>query len=291
MNVNHFIKVIGICALFIALVAPFSFLKPTKITASTPVDKPVELVVEEKVIEQPLHNVVIPDFAVIRDIKTKKREFFEFIYPAIEQENNNLLALRAEVFTMLAALSLEENLLPEQLILLTRLIRKYKVSSKYSPLQQLDELLLRIDIVPSELILVQAANESAWGTSRFAKIGLNFFGMWCYKKGCGMVPGGRDEGARHEVAAFDSVEHAVQRYLHNINTNHAYTVFRTIRGQLRTQEQPLSPQILATGLLRYSIRGTDYVLEITEMIRHNQVYFDDILSKPIESSIEKPMTL
>ncbi|NQZ21751.1 MAG: glucosaminidase domain-containing protein [Colwellia sp.] len=291
MKLHHFFKTIVIGALFIALIAPFSFLKPTIKPPIAVVEKPVAPVVAKKVIEQPLHNVVLPNFAVIRDVKEKKRQFFEFIYPAIEQQNNNLLALRAEVFTMLAALSLEENLLPEQLALLTRLIKKYKVSTKYSPLQQLDELLLRIDIVPSELILVQAANESAWGTSRFAKIGLNFFGMWCYKKGCGMVPGGRDEGARHEVAAFNSVEHGVQRYLHNINTNHAYTVFRTIRGQLRTQEQPLSPQILATGLLRYSIRGTDYVLEITEMIRHNQVYFDDILSKPLEISMEKPMTL
>jgi len=291
MNLHNLIKVIAISALFIALIAPFSFLKPAIKLPNIIADKQVQPILEEKIIEKPLHNVVLPDFAVIRDVKAKKRQFFEYIYPAIEQENNHILELRAEVFTMLEVLSLEESLLPEQLSLLARLIRKYKVSTKYSPLQQLDELLLRIDIVPSELVLVQAANESAWGTSRFAKIGLNFFGMWCYKKGCGMVPGGRDEGARHEVAAFDSVEHAVQRYLHNINTNRAYTVFRTIRGQLRTQEQPLSPQILATGLLRYSIRGTDYVLEITEMIRHNQMYFDEILPKPIDKSMEKAMTM
>jgi len=125
------------------------------------------------------------------------------------------------------------------------------------------------------LVLVQAANESAWGTSRFARIGLNFFGIWCYKKGCGMVPKGRDKGLKHEVAAFDSVEQAVSHYLLNINTNAAYVVFRTIRAQLHQQNQPLSAQILATGLLPYSQRGTDYVLEISDMIRHNQVYFDE----------------
>ena len=94
-----------------------------------------------------------------------------------------------------------------------------------------------------------------------------------------MVPNGRDTGAKHEVAAFNSLDHAVKRYLHNINTNNAYSVLRTIRGQLRAQGQPLSPQVLATGLLRYSIRGTDYVLEITEMIRHNQMFFDELLLK------------
>jgi Bax protein len=237
------------------------------------------VVVKEKVVEQPLHDVNIPNFSSIRDVKAKKRQFFQYIYPAIVKENGNLLALRLEVLTMIEVLFLEENLLDEQQALLDRLIKKYKVSKKYSLLQQLNELRLRIDVVPIELALVQAANESAWGTSRFARIGLNFFGMWCYKKGCGMVPSGRDTGAKHEVAAFNSVEHGVQRYLHNINTNHAYGVFRTIRGQLRAQKQPLSPQILATGLMRYSIRGTDYVLEITEMIRHNKTYFDNIRAK------------
>jgi Bax protein len=120
---------------------------------------------------------------------------------------------------------------------------------------------------------VQAANESAWGTSRFARIGLNFFGVWCYRKGCGMVPGSRNTGAKHEVAAYSSISLGVARYLHNINTNGAYTVFRSIRGQLRDQNQPLAPEILATGLIRYSQRGIDYVLELTDMIRHNQHYF------------------
>jgi Bax protein len=280
MKNQYFIKMVLLSATIIALVAPFTFLKPKqKLPPVVVVVEKAVPVVKEKIVEQPLHNVKIPDFASIRDIKTKKRKFFKYIYPAIVKENNNLRALRAEVSTMIEALFLEENLLEEQQALLNSLIKKYKVSKKYSPLQQLNELLLRIDVVPLELVLVQAANESAWGTSRFAKIGLNFFGMWCYKKGCGMVPGGRDVGAKHEVAAFNSVQHGVQSYLHNINTNHAYGVFRTIRGQLRSQEQPLSPQVLATGLLRYSIRGTDYVLEITEMIRHNQVYFDEILAK------------
>lgn len=286
MKIQYFIKLVIFSALIIALIAPFTFMKPAHTiipVVVVKVEKVVNIapVMKIKVVERPLHNVKIPDFASIRDVKTKKREFFQYIYPAIEQENKKLLQIRADVAVMIEALFLEENLLDEQQVLLNSLIKEYKVSKKHSPLQQLNELLLRVDVVPIELVLVQAANESAWGTSRFAKIGLNFFGMWCYKKGCGMVPGGRDTGAKHEVAAFSSLEHGVKRYLHNINTNNAYSVFRTIRGQLRAQEQPLSPQILATGLLRYSIRGTDYVLEITEMIRHNQVYFDELMVKPI----------
>ncbi|MFT6900233.1 MAG: Bax protein [Colwellia sp.] len=281
MKIQTIFKMLFISVLVIGLVAPFTFLKPTLTPTPLVVNKVVPVVVvKEKIVEQPLHDVNLPNFASIYDVKVKKRQFFQYIYPAIAKENKNLLALRLEVLTMIEVLFLEDNLVDGQQALLDRLIKKYKVNKKHSALQQLNELLLRVDVVPIELALVQAANESAWGTSRFARIGLNFFGMWCYKKGCGMVPRGRDTGAKHEVAAFNSVEHGVQRYLHNINTNHAYGVFRTIRGQLRAQKQPLSPQILATGLMRYSIRGTDYVLEITEMIRHNKTYFDNIRVKP-----------
>ena len=88
-----------------------------------------------------------------------------------------------------------------------------------------------------------------------------------------MVPSSRNSGAAHEVAAYSSVKQGVERYLHNINTHRAYSVFRVIRGQLREQNQPLVPEILATGLTAYSERGADYVLELTEMIRHNRPYF------------------
>ena len=226
-----------------------------------------------KKVEQPLHDVKLPNFAKIRDVKEKKRQFFAFIKPAVFAENNRILTLRVEIERLIAQLTLEQPFSEQDLALVDSLIEKYKVSKKFSLLRQLYELQVKVDIIPPALILVQAANESAWGTSRFARIGLNFFGVWCYKKGCGMVPGSRNTGAKHEVAAYSSIKQGVARYLHNINTNSAYTVFRTIRSQLREQNQPLAPEILATGLIPYSERGTDYVLELTEMIRHNRKYF------------------
>ena len=138
---------------------------------------------------------------------------------------------------------------------------------------KLNRLLNKIDIVPIPLTLVQAANESAWGTSRFSRVGLNFFGIWCFKKGCGMVPNGRDFDADHEVEAFQSVDDAIRRYTFNINTNRAYRVFRKIRKQYRDDNLPLSSEALAEGLTHYSERGDEYVNELIEMIRHNQHYF------------------
>ncbi len=71
---------------------------------------------------------------------------------------------------------------------------------------------------------------------------------------------------------FKSLDAAVARYFHNLNSNNAYRVFRTIRFELRAQDQPLNPEVLATGLLPYSERGADYVIDITKMLRQNQQY-------------------
>ncbi|WP_448549973.1 glucosaminidase domain-containing protein [Thalassotalea fusca] len=263
--------VVALCA--VALLWPFYYQDDNLPPDLTSAHKPTPS--KKAVPEKPLHNVKLPNFAKIRDIPTKKRTFFEFLKPAVVAENNAIRQLRQQILEIQEVASLDQALSQPQEQLLAELVKKYKVNKRFSQMRQIDELLVRVDIIPSALILVQAANESAWGTSRFARIGLNFFGMWCFKKGCGMVPNGRDTGAKHEVAAYSSVKHAVQRYVHNINTNNAYMVFRSIRAQLREQELPLSPQVLATGLLPYSERGTDYVLEISAMIRQNQKYLSN----------------
>jgi len=279
--INRITTSVLLFGFIVALVAPFTFLKPKPISTSdkdvtsksqqdSSKTKPVTVV---KKPEKPLHSVTLPDFAKIYDIPTKKKRFFDFLRPAITKHNQELLNTRAKLEYWMEQTSLELGLTESEQTELALLAKQYRVSKQSSTLQKLDELLVKIDIIPESLVLVQAANESAWGTSRFARIGLNFFGIWCYKPKCGMVPNGRNEGAKHEVAAFQSVDDAVNGYFKNINTHNAYRVFRSIRSQLREHNQPLDAEILATGLLPYSERGAHYVLDITDMLRHNQRYF------------------
>ncbi len=264
--------------LLVFLVAPFTFLKPKfiKQTLTDSTGKITEKAAQrfriKKVFEKPLHDVFLPDFAAIRDVKSKKKKFFDFIRPAVVRQNNAIFATRAKLNIWLEQVSLGLPLSMQEYHKLNALVKRYRVNKDASPLTQLNELLVRVDVVPMPLVLVQAANESAWGTSRFSRIGLNFFGIWCYQQGCGMVPGNRDTGAKHEVAAFKSLDEAVVHYFYNINSHNAYRVFRAIRFELRSKNQPLNPEILATGLLAYSERGADYVMDITKMLRHNQEY-------------------
>ncbi|OUX34142.1 MAG: hypothetical protein CBE20_02230, partial [Gammaproteobacteria bacterium TMED260] len=134
-----------------------------------------------------------------------------------------------------------------------------------------NELYLRVDKVPVSLALAQAANESAWGTSRFARQGNNIFGQWCYEKGCGLVPRRRPSGATHEVKKFDSIQESVNAYINNINTHPSYGYLRELRARMRDQNRPLDSLGLAVGLGSYSQRGDNYVDEVQNLIMQNQL--------------------
>ncbi len=264
-----FVIVIGILFV-VALIRPFT----QKTVDSDELKRKEDQAIPTKPdIEKPLHNVDLPDFAAIKDVREKKKAFFAFLRPAIEQENQKLLSLRQQLIEWQGMLAAGDSLSTSEMTSVKSIAKRYKINSKAAPDVLLQRMIDQIDIVPLELVLVQAANESAWGSSRFARIGLNFFGIWCYQKGCGMVPSGRDAGLKHEVAAFDSVNEAVGHYLYNINTNGAYKALRETRRQLRKENLPLDSAIIATGLLAYSERGSDYIIEITEMLRHNARYF------------------
>jgi Bax protein len=132
-------------------------------------------------------------------------------------------------------------------------------------------LLRRVDVIPPSLVLAQAANESAWGTSRFAQEGYNLFGQWCYQAGCGLVPDNRRPGDNHEVKSFASVEAAVDAYFQNLNTFPSYQYLRRIRQDLRLNELPIDGISLSEGLRSYSERGDEYIEELRRMIWYNDL--------------------
>jgi Bax protein len=158
------------------------------------------------------------------------------------------------------------------------------VDNKLTSLQQIQQLKTKVNFIPAALILAQAANESAWGTSRFAREGNNFFGQWCFSKGCGIVPNSRNSGANHEVASFDSPLGSVKSYIRNLNSHPTYALLRTLRQQSIDDGQRVSGELLAQGLIGYSERGEEYVKEIQSMIRYNKLSRFD--ASTIEASSE-----
>ena len=104
-------------------------------------------------------------------IKEKKLQFISAFLPIIQEINLDVLEKRRKIFLVEKKLK-ANNLNVLDADFLKRTFKEYKVKNN-----DINVLKERVDIVPISLTLAQAAIESGWGTSRFAKEGNAFFGQ------------------------------------------------------------------------------------------------------------------
>lgn len=211
-----------------------------------------------------------PDFAAITDVKERKQAFFNYLKPFIDEKNALILKDRERINALLNSkkkLSSDD----KEWLSVLRKYHKLKELETYSK-EDIKTLAHRLDIIPASLVLAQAANESAWGTSRFATKGNNFFGQWCFRKGCGLVPESRNDDADHEVRKFHDARESVFAYIDNLNSNSAYRQLRASRAKLRQEKSSITGLALVHGLIHYSQRGVAYVKEIEGLINYNKLW-------------------
>ncbi len=215
-------------------------------------------------------QVSLPDFSNDQDVPTKKLRFFRFLLPLVDEENERLLDLRMRLSYIHDHVRWNRDVDHEDRAWLMDVIEEFRIPETDIHSDTFWEIaLLRVDALPDHLVLAQAANESAWGTSRFAREGNNLFGQWCFREGCGLIPNDRPAGATYEVARFDSVGQSIGSYMHNLNTGRTYRHLREIRASARSEGLQPDASAMAAGLMSYSERGEDYIQELRSMIRYN----------------------
>ncbi|MGQ9426789.1 glucosaminidase domain-containing protein [Gilvimarinus sp. F26214L] len=213
-----------------------------------------------------------PDFAAIEVIADRKKAFFDFMLPMVREQNEAIAEKRQRILAVQREFHSRGKLGRGSRAFLDETLGDYGLDDlSVSTDEQIIRLLRRVDRIPASMVLAQAATESAWGTSRFAREGNNFFGQWCFREGCGLVPLDRNSGAAHEVAAFSSARESISSYFRNINTHRAYRRLRAIREGLRGEGRDLQGLNLIQGLGNYSERGQDYVQELRQIIRGNEL--------------------
>ena len=236
---------------------------------------------EEPLVIEPLRQdaiTVFPDFTEIADISDKKRQFLDYMEGFVAAESQSIYGTRSDLLLIKDIVDKGEELSDRDAAKIVNLGETYRIDVENKAIEDIiNELALRIDLIPVSMALAQAANESAWGTSRFTVEGNNVFGQWCYEEGCGIVPARRVSGAKHEVEYFDTVESSVKAYFLNINTHDSYAYLRDLRLKMRERNLKLDPMSLSIGLGRYSQRGSGYVDEIQRIILQNDLRDRDIL--------------
>lgn len=210
-----------------------------------------------------------PDMAELPAAE-RKALFYRALLPSILRENARLQEKRLFIATRLGPGVRPD---PESLDgqRLDRLVERYRVDPELPPAQLRDRLLHRVDVLPVGLVLVQAANESGWGTSRFTLEANNLFGVWTYTDGAGLRPEGAAEDARHSVRIYADLDGSIRGYLYTVNVGRVYESLRAQRAEARANGESPGSARLAGGLTRYSERGEAYVSELRNMLR-----FDDL---------------
>ena len=209
-----------------------------------------------------------PDFQALPAGPDRKQAFFSYFTPLVHQANAEIARQRDQL-EAIAALDVPDKRATRQL---AKLAIEYNIEpDAMSGEELLWETLRRVDQLPASLVLAQAAKESGWGSSRFAVEANNYFGQRCWTSGCGITPKQRPEGARFEVARFDSPYASVRAYLRNLNTHHEYQSLRDYRASVRSRNDSLSGLLLADHLGTYSEREAEYREEIKNIITVNRL--------------------
>ena len=115
--------------------------------------------------------------------------------------------------------------------------------------------------VPYEMIIGQAALESGWGTSRFAKEANNLFGIRTWSENTPhLLPVGIEKWPGWGVRLFPSKCDSVKEYVRLLNEHPAYEDFRELR--LKTND----PIALIKTLDKFSTTK-DYDVRVIRMIK------------------------
>jgi len=207
-------------------------------------------------------------------LSEKKRKFIKTILPLAIDQNQKILNQREKLIEVKNYLNLHKTLKKEHQKFYENLSNEYLVvTNNKHKVDVIDELLIYVDIIPNSIVIAQAANESGWGSSRFSKDYNALFGQYTYDVEKGVIPLNRDEGKKHLIKYFTSIDESVESYFDNINTHYAYSEFRNFRKQLRNQNNlndPIYTSLLVNKLKVYA-DANNYVDIINSIISVNKL--------------------
>ena len=221
------------------------------------------------------------DLDSVTDLELRKSLFIRALLPSILAENQRIRLVRERVQSILKnGLSITQMSARRWL---QNIMHTYRVRGDLKQPAVQQQLLRRLDEIPPALVLAQAANESGWGTSRFAIEGNNLFGIWTFQREMGLIPEARAGDLEHQVRTFPDIRASVKTYLYTLNIGRSYRELRRLRENMRSTNQSLDAVTLAEGLVHYSQRGMEYVDEVRAIIERNQLDFlDEVDLHPLE---------
>ena len=205
---------------------------------------------------------VIPASHAALATPQQKEQFIKIVLPLILASNEEIIQRRAAIRR---AYDRQDAITLGKWAKLYKLPPENLVSKGF-----LNDLLARADVIPVPLALAQAAIESGWGTSRFARQGNALFGQWAWQEDVGIKPlNASNKNA--VVRSFPNLLGSVRAYMHNLNTHQAYQGLRDSRKRLAKMPKEDKANVLVGHLHNYAEIGTKYVKDLKIVMRKNNM--------------------
>lgn len=185
----------------------------------------------------------------------KKEKFTDSMVVIIDDVKNEIEQKKERV----KELSKKDKHTEEEKVFLEKIFDRYYVDKG-----NYEELMEKMIVPPTSLILAQASLESGWGGSSLAKRGNNLFGVKSFNI---KEPRVKSEGKVY-YRKYDTIRDSVKDYIINLSRHNAYT---KLRNGIRKGENSLK---LTSYLAKYC-EDPQYGKDLTVMIKDNNfVKFD-----------------
>ncbi|MCK5404807.1 MAG: glucosaminidase domain-containing protein [Desulfobulbaceae bacterium] len=194
----------------------------------------------------------------------KKKKFFDLLLPAVLISKHKLLRQRERVLAFLR----KDHLTDAEKSYLDRQMKRFKAGDY-------DELLRKMQVHPTSIVLAQAAIETGWGASRFFRNANNVFGIWSFQDDEARVRARETrDGKVIYVKKYASLIESVDDYFLTLAKG-PYKEFRKARVLLT------DPWQLSGYLTKYSEQGDEYIRKLHMVINaNNLVQFDTFQVDP-----------
>ncbi len=207
------------------------------------------------------------------DFKLRKYVYINILLPILLKVQKETLKERSRLVEISSRMS-NEPLLEQDFIFLENLAEKYDFflegDNFWNYVEAVDDLLLKVDIIPNSLAIAISAKETEWGASHFLKEGNSLFSQSYLLYGSRIFSLIRSKEQKHIVRKFNNLEEAVRTFYLDININNNYRDFRETRRNMRLTEGHLRVKRLTAKINNYSTEN-NYLESLNKIISENSL--------------------
>lgn len=190
--------------------------------------------------------------------------FYEMMLPVILKANETLAAERERLMRLKREFDDTGDLSAQSMDELREWVKRYDVKPSDDLDTLFNSLIPRVDGVTPTLLLTMAAQDSGFGTSRYAREYNAVFNQRDWD-GRGAVPDeAQKEGPQYRIKVFNSLYDAVISQIHYLNTNGYFENYRIAREKYRRSNNPMRGYSIAHLLINFPYKTFKY----PDIIKH-----------------------